>query len=311
MSNILITGASGFVGAYLSKKLSSNGNTVVGIVRDIIPSDWLNNALGKTIIVRGDIRDIKLLKRVIAHYDIDQVYHIAAAAQVKSAWKDPIDTFDSNVMGTLTLFEAIRSVDTKNKIKVVVLETDKCYGEKMDAVESDRYIESEPYATSKICQALITRSYIKTYGMNLKMMHSINIFGYDPLNSRLIGNVVKDCIRGINPVIRKNDKSIREYVYVDDAVDSLIRIMNDKTLTKSVYHIYTGWVYNQEDIILEILSQFPILAPIYDNVEIPYQIQNETLSSENWEWKPSLTFEDALQKTIRTYIEYRYEWDRS
>lgn len=306
--NILVTGASGFVGSHLAKHLADKGDNVIGIIRDQIPSSWLADALNDVIKVRGDIRDLKLVKRTVGHYDIDQVYHLAASAQVKHAWKNPWETYENNVMGTISVLDTVRQIN--KDIDAIVLNTDKVYGERLNATENDCYVESEPYATSKCCQGLIVKSYIKTYDMdNLRMAHSVNIFGFDPWNSRLISNVVKNCIKGIKPIIWTNDKSIREYVYIDDVVQGLERIMNNER-NDNIFHIHTGYVFNQEDVILNILENFYGLEAEYEPGKLVYQIQKETLESVNWDWRPSISFDEGIKKTISMFRYYSEDWDK-
>lgn len=305
--NILITGIGGFVGSNLANTLKNRGDNVVGIIRDVLPSEWLDDALDGTTLIRGDIRNFDILKRVIGHYDIDQIYHIAASAQVKQAYKYPIEVYESNVMGVVNVLEACRQVGHDDK-KVVLLNTDKTYGEKLKAIETDAYQPSEPYATSKCCQGFIAKSYAYTYDMNVKIVHSINIFGYDPFNSRLISNVVKACIRGEKPVIYTNDKSIREYVYIDDTINGLIDVMNNRE-DHDVYHIHTGWVANQKDIVLQIARYFNTDCEHKDE-HIPHQIQEDTLDSIHWDWKPKYTFDNALKETIDKFIQYKDDWNK-
>lgn len=308
MSNVLITGISGFVGGHLAKHLKRlNQDNIIGIIRDQIPSVWLDEVLDDVVLVQGDIRNYDMVSRTINHYDIDQIYHIAAFANVKQAHKFPIHVYESNIMGTVNVLEAVRKVG--GECKVLVFNTDKVYGEKLNANEDDRLEVSEPYSASKICQELVALSYIKTYGMNIKISRSCNIFGYDPWNSRLISNVTKDCIRGNNPIIFKNDSSIREYVFIEDVLDAVTRIMN-KEEEYHIYNIRTGYIYNQEDIILKILENFPKLEMEYKDVDIPYQVQEETMNSIHWDWKPKWSFEDGLKKTIDLFYEYQDDWKR-
>jgi len=307
-NNILITGISGFVGSHLASLLNNRkdeNNRVVGIVRDMVPSKWVINAFHDCVIVQGDVRNKELVKRVVNRYDINQVYHLAASAIVKHAWRDPAEVFDTNVMGTVNLLEACREVDSVDKI--LVLNTDKIYGEKMNAVETDNYEVSEPYATSKICQGFCVKSWIKTYGMNIVMPSSCNIFGYDPFNNRIIPNVIKDCIRGNNPTIYRNDDSIREYIYVEDLVQALHTLMNTKN-EYSTYNISTGYVYNQKEVIMNILENFPKLEAEYKEGDIPAQIQKQTLCSIHWDFKPKYTFDEGLKKTIEKFKLYEYDW---
>jgi len=305
--NILITGAGGFIGSHLVNHLKDK-NRVVCLVRDILPSLWLDEALDGVTLVHGDLRDLKLLTRVIGHYDVTQVYHLAASAQVKQAHKNPVEVFESNVMGTVNILEACRILGSSDK-KIVILNTDKVYGEKLNATEISRYESSEPYATSKCCQGFAAQTFQKTYDMNVKMVHSVNVFGYDPFNSRLIPNVVKDCIMGKKPVIFTNDNSIREYVYIDDAINALVTVMNSTALKNNIFHIHTGWAYNQKDVILAIAKIFGVECE-YREGNMPFQIQEETLSSINWDWGPVWDFEDALRGTIGLFNEYREDWDK-
>lgn len=325
-NNVLITGVTGFVGSHLAKKLTETGSgeNVVGLVRDSIPSMWLDEVLEDVTLVQGDIRNFELLERLISHYEINQVYHLGAAAQVKSAFRDPINVYESNIMGTVNVLEACRlvnrnglingndEIDKKNRIKILIMQTDKIYGEKLNATEDDCYRSSEPYATSKVCQAMVAKSYNYTYGLNIIMPSFCNIFGLDLYNSRLIPNVIKQCIRGLQPVVWSNDKSIREYIYISDVVDSLISLMDfhfdNKHLT---YNVSTGWVYNQKNIIEKIANKFNIEC-LYDEVSIVKQIQDETMVSirDDWKFEPSITFDDAIQETIELFKEYEDDWNK-
>lgn len=312
MNNILITGISGFVGSHLANRLKRDNN-VIGIIRDSISSRWLDETLDNITLIRGDIRNFDIVQRTINHYDIDQVYHIASFANVKQAHKFPIHVYENNVMGTINVLESIRQIN-KDRIKCLIFNTDKVYGELLNANENDCYDASEPYATSKACQGLIARSYIKTYDMPIKISHCPNIFGYDPNNSRLISNVVKACIRGENPKIFLNDRSIREYIFIDDALDAVTRIVNDDMSEDEkkhhIYNIRTGYIYNQEQVILKILERFPELEAIYEEGDIPRQIQEETMSSIHWNWKPNWTFEQGIKETIEKFEYYEDDWNR-
>ncbi|MHA1908836.1 MAG: NAD-dependent epimerase/dehydratase family protein, partial [Candidatus Thorarchaeota archaeon] len=181
------------------------------------------------------------------------------------------------------------------------------YGEGLDATEDKPYQHSEPYATSKICQGYAVLSYIDTYDMNIVMSHSCNIFGYDPMSNRIMPNVIKKCLQGKSPLIFTNDETIREYVYVDDALSAFQELMDDDKYIGS-HNISTGWVYNQKDIVLEILKQFSGLEPKYMKADLPAQIEVQSLKSNRWEWKPSFTFESAIAATIDGFKKYKTDW---
>lgn len=100
-----------------------------------------------TTVINCDIRDHHALRRILARYEVDQVFHTAAISIVKTAYLDPIGVFDVNAMGTVALLEACRQVGVE---KILVLNTDKVYGEGLDATEEKSYQPGEPYPCLKM-----------------------------------------------------------------------------------------------------------------------------------------------------------------
>ena len=267
--------------------------------------DWQKDALEGTYMVHADIRDAAAMRETLSRFEINQVYHTAAISLVKTAHKDPTSVYSVNVMGTVALLEACRRVGTE---RILVMNTDKVYGEGLDATEERRYQHSEPYGTSKACQGFVASTHMETYGMNIVMSHCCNVFGYDPYSNRIIPNVIKKCLKGQSPLIFTNDDSIREYVYVEDKISAIESLMNDYD-KKGSFNISTGWVYNQKDIVLKILEYFDGIEPTYLEAEVPSQIEKQSLKSTRWDWKPSWNFDDALEKTIEQYKKYRNDWN--
>jgi len=194
--------------------------------------------------------------------------------------------------------------------------TDKVYGEGIELDEMEEFEVSEPYATSKICQASIAQSYVKTYGMDIRIPVCCNIFGFDPYSNRIVPNVVKTCIRGESPVIYENDDSVREYVFIEDVLSAFERIMGKESKEttlgscRGLFNLSTGNIFNQKDLILKILNMFPKLKPTYRSVDLPPQIGYESMSSAAWDWKPSWHIQDALRETIRLFEFYKEDWIR-
>lgn len=300
---ILVTGASGLIGSHLINELKKE-NDVVSLLHNQPRGRWLREALEGTIQVQADVRDFNALKAIMARYYVNRVVHCAAIAQVKSAYKDPLSVYDVNVMGAVSVLEASRQLNIE---RTLIMQTDKAYGEKLGATIEDPYQPSEPYATSKICQGFAAWSYIDTYGVDVVIPHSCNVFGYDPFSSRIFPNTIKACIRGERPLIYANDKSIREYIYIDDLVNALKQLLLDRRIKPGPYNISTGWVRNQEDIVLEVLKHFPNLRAEYKNVKLPRQIQEQTMKM-SWSWSPGWSFDDAVERTISLFEFYRNDW---
>lgn len=305
VKNILVTGGSGFLGSHLVRSLIKKGNSVIVIRRDNRPSSWLSEALNGATVIQGDIMDVALVQRVISDYFIDEVYHLAAQAILKSIVKDPITAFNVNLMGTVNLLESCRRVD-KN-IRILVQTTDKVYDwSKMFVTEEDALGNINGiYEASKICEDTAARAYAYIYGLNIRVVRPSNIYGYD-LSSRIVPNTIKDCIMGIRPVIFEGQESmIRNYLYVEDYVEGVQVAMSHD----GIFNIGTYDVFTQEDVVKRIAKVFNI-EPIYK--PNPNRIKELQQQAVCWDklkalgWKPSYSFDDGLHETIEKYIKYRW-----
>jgi CDP-glucose 4,6-dehydratase len=310
--NVFCTGGSGFIGSHLCQKLSEK-NQVVTIVRDLFPTQtpwgkWLSEALNRTQIVLGDILNIQTVKRLMAEYDIDTVTHFAAQAIVKTAQKDPSGTFQTNVQGTVTLLEACRQLGIPT---IYVQSTDKVYGERMDAIETDPLVSTGPYETSKACADLTAQSFMETYGMNIIIGRPCNTYGYD-MAKRIIPNTIKACLNGEPPIIFESEKyegekTIRQYIYVEDLVDA-IQFLIAKA-QKGIYNIGTDDILTQEEVVKNICKYFPLTPRLMKRDKPIKEIQKQTVNwskLENLGWQPKHTFDEAIQKTIGRFTKYGF-----
>ena len=302
--NIFITGASGFIGSHFVKKLKKEHRLVL-LSHNEVGGVWINETLSGTTIIKGDIRNLSLLRKIIARYDINAVCHFAGITKVKPAYLDPLSVYDINIMGSVALLEACRQLDVE---RILMMNTDKVYGEKLDATVDTPYQPGEPYATSKTCLGFIVKSYIETYGMNIVMPHSCNAFGYDPYSSRIFPNTIKACIKGEQPLIFNNDQSIREYIYIDDLTDAIETLFLNEKFGSGSYNVATGLVFNQREIVIKILELFPDLTAKYIHMALPSQIQEETMKMTRWRWKPKWDFNEAIEETVINFKEYEQDW---
>ena len=126
--NVFVTGCTGLLGSWLTKKLVEKGANVIGLIRDWVPKSnlILQDYVNKIVTVRGEIEDIFLLERSLNEYEIDTVFHLAAQTIVSTANRNPISTFETNIKGTWNLLEACRRSPTVKK--VIVASSDKAYG---------------------------------------------------------------------------------------------------------------------------------------------------------------------------------------
>ncbi len=312
MANVLVTGITGFVGGNMAKFLIETGESnIIGIRHDNSPIDTprLLGIDDKVTWAYGDILSPHFVKRVVNDYEVDEIYHFAALPIVRIAGRSPIPVFETNIAGTWNVLEAARDRGIE-EIRVVHCSTDKAYG---DTVQNRPYVEtqgvgvSEIYGTSKAAADLIAQSYSHNYGMKVAVARPCNMFGPGDLNPRIIPNTIRLCLQGKNPVIFKGIPYVREYIYVEDAVEGLYRVMKglrDDDLKGEVFNLGTGDAFDQGEIIKRILRHFPRRQPIlrdpseYMKREIVYQKLDSRKSRKLLRWKPKHTFENGLKATI-------------
>ena len=217
-----VTGHTGFLGGAITRQLQSRGDIVVGIERDENRRRDIQDLPDVT--VKGDIRDYDFIRRVIADYEVEEVYHCAAQAIVRTCANDPYTTYDINVMGTVALLEACRNSGETVK-SIVVSTSDKAFGH-----APIPYTEKTPlnplftYETSKACQQLITMSYFHNYGLPTKVIASSNVYGPgDPNLSRIIPNSIMRIANGQPAVLFDGAaNAVREFVFITDVANAFI-----------------------------------------------------------------------------------------
>ena len=197
--SVLVTGASGFLGSWTIKALREQDATVVGLVRDMRQTF---NTLGDQLsepqkIAYGALSDPDLLRRIIAEYEVDTVFHLAALPIVGVALKDPVGTFEANIRGTWNLLDACRQ--TGGVKRIVVASSDKAYGhpDMLPYTEDMPLKGSHPYDVSKSCTDLICRTYFETYELPVCITRAGNFYGGGDLNfSRIVPGTVRLALQG-------------------------------------------------------------------------------------------------------------------
>lgn len=319
--NVLVTGATGFIGYWLTRSLIDAGAKVTILVRDVHPKMFLKsmNEEYRQLkgIVFGDLINRETVERTINEYEIGTCFHLAAQAIVNVALASPISTFESNIKGTWNLLEACRVSKTVNE--VVVASTDKVYGEPLSVpiVEDHPLLATYPYDVSKACLDMLSFSYYKTYGLPVAVTRCSNIYGGGDMNfSRIIPDTIRSVLSSQNPKIRSDGKAVRDYMYVSDAVNAYLTLAEnlDRAGVKGeAFNFGTGKPSSVLDLVKKIIdaSGKTDLKPVILGKE-PQHIEVEYLSSEkaksrlNWSAKTPL--EKGLAETIGWYRNNESLW---
>ena len=182
---VLVTGATGLVGAWLVQELLQRSACVIALIRDSDPQSELfrSGDIDRISVVSGTLDDFWTLERLLNEHEPDTVFHLAAQPIVDVAYRFPKQTFESNVRGTYQLLEACR-VHSGLVGRVVIASSDKAYGAQptLPYTEDMPLQGRHPYEVSKSCADLIAQSYHCTYGLPVAIARCGNIYGGGDLN---------------------------------------------------------------------------------------------------------------------------------
>ncbi len=313
-----VTGATGLLGSWLIRHLHNLGANLVCLIRDWVPQSELvrANLIECIRVVRGDVRDQAFLERVLGEYEINTVFHLAAQTIVGIANRNPISTFETNIQGTWSLLEAChRSPAVK---QIVVASSDKAYGgqEELPYDENTPLQGEHPYDVSKSCADLIAHTYAVTYETPVTITRCGNLYGGGDLNwNRIVPGTIRSVLRNQRPIIRSDGNYIRDYFYVEDAVEAYI-LLAEKLASQSELH---GEAFNfsteAQVTVLELVQRIlklmgSDLIPDVKN-EVSNEIRDQYLSAGKARkmlgWKPLFTLDEGLKKTIEWYRSFLRE----
>lgn len=313
---VLVTGATGVVGLNLVNALENYGAETVAIVRDWVPKTRFQgnffNADSSVVLVRGELEDFNLLMRTMAEYETEIIFHLGAQTLVGVGNVSPLTTFRANIEGTWNLLESVRIIEQSSHQfqAICVASSDKSYGSsKILPYTEDMPLAGEhPYDVSKSCCDLIAQSYGITYSLPVSVARMGNIYGPGDLNfNRIIPGTIRNVLEGRSPQIRSDGTPVREYFYVEDAVDAYL------TMAEHAKHGKPGNAYNfssgEKRSVLEVVHTTLSLMESDLKPEIcntaHHEIQDQYLSIRKAEaelnWKPKYSLEAGLIPTIEWY----------
>lgn len=319
---VLVTGHTGFKGAWLSFWLYSLGSNVIGYALDPTDAESIFTKIDlkdKLMDFRADIRDKDKLAEIINKNKIEIIFHLAAQPLVKESYINPRYTFEVNFEGTLNLLETLRELQTVKS--VVIVTTDKVYEniEKLEGYkESDRLGGHDPYSSSKAATEILVQSYGKSFFMNFDNQIGIAtaragnvIGGGDWSRDRIVPDIFRS-ISGGNELLIRNPQSIRPWQHVLEPVYGYI------LLAKNLYinpNKYSGpWNFGPSNdskrTVLELVDEFK-----RSGVDINMKIERDDnfhetnilwLNSEKAKtflgWENKLNFHETIHFTRNWYL---------
>jgi CDP-glucose 4,6-dehydratase len=307
-----ITGGTGLVGNWLVQKLLESGADIICLVRDWVPQSEIvrTGLIERVKVVRGDIRDRDVLERILGEYEIDTVIHLAAQTIVTIANRNPVSTFETNILGTWNLLEACRRSPRVKQI--VIASSDKAYGDQ-DILPYDEKTPLQgqhPYDVSKSAADLIAKTYAVSYDLPLAITRCGNFYGGGDLNwNRLVPGTIRSILRGKPPIIRSDGNYIRDYFYVEDGAAAYMLLAEKLAEQPELFGEAFNFSYGCQMTVVELTQRILTLMDSTLEPEIlneaDNEIRNQFLTADKarniLNWSPLFSLEQGLEKTIAWY----------
>ena len=318
---IFITGHTGFIGSWLTECLKLFGAEVCGYALDppSRPNMFNTLALSESIMdLRGDVRVSNLLRKSVREFKPDIVFHLAAQPIVLDSYDNPVETFDTNVTGTVNLLNELRNVDSVKTI--IVMTSDKSYRNNEWVYpyrENDVLGGKDPYSASKSCQDIVVNSFGDSYfyhsGIAISSIRAGNVIGGgDWAPFRIIPDLVRGIAKGETVKIR-NPNSIRPWQHVLEPISGMLMLA--ERMYKNI-EFYGNWNFGPEsykEIAVKELAETFISfwgSGIYSIEEMKSYNEADYLqldiskAKRVLKWTPRYNFNVALKETVDWYKEY-------
>jgi CDP-glucose 4,6-dehydratase len=326
---VMITGHTGFKGSWLSLWLQTMGACVTGysLSPPTRPSLFEAARVAEGMkSVTGDVRDFDHVTAVISEHKPEIIIHMAAQSLVRYSYKNPLETYTTNVIGTVNVLEAVRVTPG---VKVVIIVTsDKCYENKewlWGYRENDRIGGYDPYSSSKGCAELVTAAYRSSYfpekkygvhGVAVASVRAGNVIGGgDWSDDRLVPDIVK-AFKENRPVIIRNPQSIRPWQYVLEPLHGYLCL--SERLWERGQDFSEGWNFGPNDEGMKTVSWIADrLAKLWggnarwemdSGLLHPHEANLLKLDCSKARnilcWKPKLSLSSALEWIVEWYRNY-------
>ncbi|TAN34198.1 NAD-dependent epimerase/dehydratase family protein [Patescibacteria group bacterium] len=307
--NIFVTGGAGLVGAHLvSRLLALKPAKIVCLCRSRDPlSLFYSEKLDEQVVCSyGDLKDKERMFDLISKHEINYIFHVAAQPIVPTAYVNPYETLDTNIMGTVNILEAARlSPSTR---AVIVASSDKAYGKHCLLAEENQALAGDhPYDASKSCADLLAQTYAKTYGLPATVSRFGNIYGPGDLNfNRIIPGIMKAALENSVLQIRSDGHFKRDYVYAPDVVDGYLCLAENIAAARGeAFNFSSGQNFSVLDLVAKIsdIIGVKIKHEILNNQknEIPEQSLNFEKAAKVLGWQSRYPFAEGIKETFAWY----------
>ena len=331
MKRILITGGAGFIGSHVIRRMVTNhpdtmilnldAMTYAGNLENLKDIEDKDNYR----FIHGDITDAPFIDKLFDEQEIDGLIHLAAESHVDRSIADPLSFINTNIVGTVNLLNACRKAwkDQEGK-RFYHISTDEVYGSLGSEglfTEETAYDPRSPYSASKASSDHLVRAYHHTYGLPVVISNCSNNYGPNQFPEKLIPLAIHNILH-MKPIpIYGKGENIRDWLYVEDHAEAIGQIFQNG-INGRTYNI--GGLNEWQNIeLIRLLCRIMdekldrtsgtskgLITFVKDRAghDLRYAIDSSRIENE-LDWKPSLTFEQGLTRTVEWYLENQ-EWMR-
>lgn len=305
--NILVTGATGFIGSHLTNKLVTLGFRPYVLVRnknDI--GEILNSIRDKINIFETDIANFKNLRKIVTKINPQTVFHLAAFGVYTYSdinFGNVKAILDSNIMGTVNLFHSLKDSDCK-----LFINTGSCfeYGSSLKPFkEKDTLAPVNIYGSSKVASTLIAHQLAKSFGIKICTLRPFTVFGPGGSLKRFIPTVINNCVNNMDIKIPKTN-IVRDFIYIEDVVRGYLAVLNKDDLRNDlVINLSTGIGKNLEEVALIVKrladSESKIKKGHFPERfgEVLSLIGSNKTAKTYLNWQPQYSLEEGLKKLLQ------------
>ncbi|HNS65530.1 MAG TPA: NAD-dependent epimerase/dehydratase family protein [Candidatus Woesebacteria bacterium] len=296
---IIVTGGSGFLGHHLIRTFVQAGHQVRNI--DLRPNPEFETAL-------ADVRDQNKMNELIT--DADVVFHLASLIEAGESVKESAKYFDNNVMGTLSVLEAMR----RNQIKRFIFSSSAAiYGEPLRTpiLEDDRTLPINPYGVTKLAMEGLLRSYVESYSFTGMALRYFNLYGpeeHHQPESHAIPRFISQIIQNQEVTLWGDGGHLRDYVYIHDIVDAHLLALDYAIDHPNQYH-YFNLSAEQPASVLEVIKHLENSLNKKANIKhFPDRpgdprvlIADATKAHQQLGWHAATTLSEGLKKTVQYF----------
>lgn len=313
---VLVTGASGIIGSWLTRRLVDYGAHVVAFVLDADHQSefFASGTADRVTTVNGRLEEYQDLERAVVVHEVDSVLHLGAQTIVGAAIRSPLLTLEANVRGTYNLLEVCRR-HRELVHRIVVASSDKAYGDLQPPPYSENMPPAgrHPYDLSKACADLIAQGYASTYDLPVAIARCANVYGGGDLNwTRIVPGTIRSLLAGERPVLRSDGTPTRDYLHVDDVVDAYLLLCEacDQIAIRGLpFNFGAGQPHSAAEIVdhlRRLVGRVDLEPVVLDTArsEIPAQYLDATRAARVLGWHPSIDLEAGLARTVEWYRAY-------